>query len=97
MWPRGPRGTIAGVEDRQPPDREIERLIAGIFAAAPPPRASALDVLAGLAEAVGTLRRAERGWLEAARDQGCSWTEIGGALGISRQAARKRLAARHDR
>lgn len=74
-------------------EAEIARLIDRIFE----PRAqrvSTLDVLTALAVALAALQEAERGWLEAARDEGRSWTEIGHALGITPQSARQRLRGR---
>ena len=32
-------------------------------------------------------------WVQLAKERGCSWTEIGNALGVSRQAAWERFAA----
>jgi len=43
-----------------------------------------------LAELRATLQRAERMLVRAARGNWSTWEEIGGALGISRQAAQRR-------
>jgi len=51
--------------------------------------------LEGLAEARrvdGALRKLVRHQVNQARESGCSWTEIGGSLGISKQAAWERFS-----
>jgi hypothetical protein len=73
---------------------EIEQLKGEI------PRGSPLEQLAAAAELAGRLRA--RGdelldqFVDAARTGGSSWTEIGYALGTSKQAAHERIAAPAD-
>lgn len=58
------------------------------------------DPAAALAAAVALRRLADRLELAAANaavEQGWSWTEVAGALGISRQAAHKKFARRVSR
>ena len=56
-------------------------------------QASPLDFLRELTNCTTTLvERLEADAVVAAREQGASWTDIGAALGISRQAAWERFA-----
>jgi DNA-directed RNA polymerase specialized sigma24 family protein len=59
-----------------------------------PPAARRLaGVLAALAEVRRTIDSLEHEVTMLAREAGCTWEDIGEALGISRQAARSRLGA----
>ncbi len=51
------------------------------------------QTLAELAELHAIVREIEIELVSLARDHGFSWTEIGDALGVSRQAAHRRYAA----
>jgi hypothetical protein len=60
----------------------------------PVPQAAPLDVSAWIEQAQRDLRQAERalvGVVRRARQRGHSWTTIGAALGVSRQAAQQRF------
>ncbi|MEQ8833243.1 MAG: hypothetical protein RIB67_02215 [Miltoncostaeaceae bacterium] len=62
-----------------------------------PPLPDAGDPATALAAVVSLRRRADRLELAAAQeaiDQGWSWADIAAALGVTRQAAHKRLAGR---
>ncbi len=66
---------------------DAERLRAVDDAAARAPAVSALEALAANARLVGLL--SGRRWyvIQAAREEGAEWAEIGAALGVSKQAA----------
>jgi len=66
---------------------DAERLRAVADAAARAPAVSALEALAANARLVGLL--SGRRWyvIQAAREEGAEWAEIGAALGVSKQAA----------
>lgn len=49
-----------------------------------------LWVLAGLRESVRYMESATRAWVAQAREAGLSWSDIGDALGVSKQAAAKK-------
>ena len=53
-----------------------------------------LEALAGVSELRHCLRELEERHVEEALRRGASWDAIGGALGVSRQAAHRRLAPR---
>lgn len=55
-------------------------------------RSDPLKLIAGIREGSRNLDRWQRKAVRAARKQGLSWDEIGGALGVSRQAAWERFA-----
>ena len=60
---------------------------------APLPPGPALDVLDWIAEADAAARQARRDLAAAvtrARSRGCTWTQIAGRLGVTRQAAQQR-------
>lgn len=64
------------------------------IAAVPLPPGPALDVLDWIAAADATARQARRDLAAAvtrARSRGCTWTQIAGRLGITRQAAWQRF------
>lgn len=52
----------------------------------------ALTALASSASAMSELERVASVAVRRARNQGASWTQIAGALGISKQAAHKKYA-----
>lgn len=52
-----------------------------------------LRVVAGVREGMSALDEWQRKAVAAARQQGCSWEEVGKACGVSRQAAWERFAA----
>lgn len=51
-----------------------------------------LWVLAGLRESIRYMESATRAQVAQARDAGLSWSEIGEALGVSKQAAAKKYS-----
>jgi hypothetical protein len=67
-------------------------------AAVPLPAGPPVDVLDWVTGAHATAARAQRQLAAAvtrARIQGCSWTQIAGRLGVSRQAAQQRFGQHH--
>jgi hypothetical protein len=74
--------------------RAAERALAGL------PEVTPLDALRANAELVGRLTADRWIAMQAARDGGASWEQIGQALGVSRQSAWEfvqRKAAEHTR
>ena len=67
----------------------------------PPEKARHLQRVAGAAAAFEAARAALHQAVHAALDHGASWSEIGGVLGVSRQAAFQRFGPKqgnhHDR
>jgi DNA-directed RNA polymerase specialized sigma24 family protein len=55
-------------------------------------RSDPLRAIAGIREGLGNLDEWQRKAVEAAREQGRSWDEIGAACGVSRQAAWERFS-----
>jgi hypothetical protein len=81
-------------------EEEIERA-AQAFEDFDPSEATLVDVsdLRAVADAADTVRRDEAQLVErvaVARAHGRSWTMIGQAMGVSRQAARQRFAGKVD-
>src|SRR5580698_10474112 len=60
------------------------------------PSTAALDLLAGAATTVGQLEEVGDAllthYVDECRRSGCSWSEISGALGVTKQAVHKRFA-----
>jgi hypothetical protein len=56
-------------------------------------RSDPLKLLTGLREASRNLERWQRKAVKAARKQGKKWEDIGGACGVSRQAAWERFSS----
>ena len=71
--------------------------LAAVFAAGPTPTDTVeTDALEGLSRAVvhaAGAQKAVTAWVTRAREQGKSWSDIGGVLGTSGEAARQRYTA----
>ena len=80
-----------------PPD--LDRLLADVREEAS--SEDPLDLLAAATTTRDTLTDAAEAvldhFVEVARDTGCSWTEIGDALGVSKQAAQRRASTAQSR
>jgi hypothetical protein len=81
MWEQARKQLRAQGDDPE----QLLRLVAD--AAARAPAVSALEALAANARLVGLL--SGRRWyvMQAAREEGAEWAEVGAALGVSKQAA----------
>ena len=68
----------------------LDQLIAVVRAAAPDEPLAQLEAASRLRDEVGELTDAVLGhFVDQARRAGCSWSQIGDALGVSKQAAQQ--------
>lgn len=69
-------------------------LRAAQIAARPERKLEALQGLSDCSSNVEQLLKEQTAWVAMARAQGASWSDVAGSMGVTRQAAQQRYAAR---